>query len=792
MTGVRGFIVDETYRTEGDGVNVYLFGRLENGESFCAISAFALYFCIRAEDEAKAKKLTGGIPVTFEAVEWRSMEEESLVKITTRNPKDIPTLRKAFEEHKIPTFEADIRVTQRFLMDRGVLRSVLISGEYTKGTSVDRVYREPVLMPTEWYPTLRTLSFDIETSMDAKRLLSISLVCRDPNRERAEVLFVGDPKQTLNNARIIPDEKAALVAFRDAVIEIDPDIITGWNSIDFDLAVLREMFAKHGVLFRFGRADWDCALRLESSFFKESVAEVPGRQVLDGIQMLKLNFIQLESYKLGEAAKALVGSDKLIEGPNKVKAIADAHRDDPQLLVDYNLKDSELVLDILAATNAVDIMLYRALLTGMPLDRVRGSIASFDSLYLRELRARGYVAPSSHFADKDESIKGAYVMDSKPGVYDYVAVCDFKSLYPSLMRTFNIDPLAFARGKRLSAHTKKPHITSPNGAVFDASETGILPGMLKRLWDARDDAKRRKDARASFAIKILMNSFFGVLASPACRFFSLDMANAITAFSRETIQSSMAEITKMGQEVIYGDTDSVFIDTKASSEEEAIRIAQNIAVRINAFHKENIKRDYDRESALELQAEKVFVHFLMPKVRGKEEGAKKRYAGMVRRDGELKLEATGMEIVRRDWTELAKDFQKELLRLVFAKDPDVERYIKKLVEDLKSGKKDADLVYRKAARKEIEGYTKTTPPHIKAARLLAEAGVEMESNIVEYVMTVDGPYPVQLQEKAPKKLDYDSYIEKQVRPIADAILSFYDASFDDMIKGAKQQTLFGY
>ncbi len=789
---MRGFIVDETYRIEDNGVNVYLFGRLENGESFCAISAFAPYFCIRKEDQENATKLNGGIPIAFEEVDWKSMDEEPLVKVTTKIPKDVAVLRKSFEERKIPCFEADIRFTQRFLIDRNILRSLVIKGDYAKGDTVDRIYREPELAPSDWYPTLRVLSFDIETSMDAKRLLSISLVCRDPGHERSEVLFVGEPKKELKHARIVPDEKAALEAFRDAVIEIDPDIITGWNTIDFDLAVLREMFAKHKVPFRFGRTDWDCALRLESSFFKESVAEVPGRQVLDGIQMLKLNFIQLESYKLGEAAKALVGAQKLIGETGKGKAISDAYRDDPQLLVDYNLKDSELVLDILKATNAVDIMLNRALLTGMPLDRVRGSIASFDSLYLRELRALGYVAPSAHFAEKDEGIKGAYVMDSKPGVYDYVAVCDFKSLYPSLMRTFNIDPLAFARGKRLSAHTRKKHVTSPNGAVFDASETGILPGMLKRLWEARDDAKRRKDTRASFAIKILMNSFFGVLAAPACRFFSLDMANAITAFSREAIKSSMAEITAMGHEVIYGDTDSVFVNTKASSEEEALRIAADIATKITAFQREKIKKGYDRESYLELQAEKVFVHFLMPKVRGSEEGAKKRYAGMVCRDGELKLEATGMEIVRRDWTELAKDFQKELLRLVFAKDPDVERYIKKLVDDLKSGKRDADLIYRKAARKEIEGYTKTTPPHIKAARLLAKAGIEMESNIVEYVMTVDGPYPVQLQEKAPKKLDYDSYIEKQIRPIADAILSFYDASFDDMIKGAKQQTLFGY
>ena len=789
---MRGFIVDETYRVEDGKANVYLFGRLENGESFCTINAYEPYFCIREEDRTKTERLKTPVAFTLSETSWRSMEDEPVARVALTDPRDVPTLRKLFEDHKIACFEADIRFTQRFLMDRSLLRTVHIDGEHERGAQVNRVYREPVLKTADWSPSLRVLSFDIETSMDAKRLYSVSLVCRDPGHERNEVLIVKPDGTRLARARVFPDEKSLLEAFRAAVIETDPDIITGWNTIDFDLAVLREKFAKHNVPFRFGRMDWDCTLRIESSFFKESVAEVPGRQVLDGIQMLKLNFIQLESYKLGEAAKSLVGDDKLITGTgNKGAEIQDAYEKHPQHLVDYNLKDSALVLDILDKTDAVGIMLRRALLTGMPLDRVRGSIASFDSLYLRELRARGFVAPSGRFAEKEEGIKGGYVMDSKPGVYDYVAVCDFKSLYPSLMRTFNIDPLAYARGKRLGPHSRKPHITSPNGIVFDASEEGILSGMLKVLWDARDDAKRRKDKTSSFAIKILMNSFFGVLASPACRFFSLDLGNAITAFARETIQGTIREIERTGYRVLYGDTDSVFIDTKAASEKEALAIATRIARDINGILRDRIRKEHDRESALELQADKVFVHFLMPKVRGKEEGAKKRYAGMIRKGDALELDVTGMEIVRRDWTELAKSFQRELLELVFEK-KEPEGYIKRFVEELKAGRKDAMLVYRKAARKELEGYTKTTPPHVKAARLLEKEGIPMESNIIEYVMTADGPYPLQLQERKAKMIDYEHYVEKQIRPIADAILSFYDASFDDIIKGAKQHTLFGY
>jgi DNA polymerase-2 len=789
---MKGFIVDETYRIEHGKAFVYLFGRLENGESFCTISYMRPHIFIRKDDLARAKKLPATIPYVAEETKLKTMQEEPLVRLVYDIPKDTVPLRKLFEEHKIKCCEADIRFTQRFLMDNGILRAVEIEGSHESGLPwVHRIYKEPKLTPCAWYPKLRVLAFDIETSPDAKRVYSISLACRDSGSERNEVLIVTD-RDDLKHARAFADEKSMLEQFRREIISCDPDIITGWNAIDFDLSVLRERFKEHNIPFRMARQDWDCQLRIESSFFKDSTAEFPGRQMLDGIALLKLNFISLDNYKLATAARVLLGEKKLIEGQNKGHDIERAYRKDQQKLVDYNLKDSTLVLDILDKTNSIDIMLNRTLLTGMSLERVRGSIASFDSLYLRELRARGYVAPSAAFAEKEEGISGGYVKQSVPGIYDWVVVCDFKSLYPSIMRTFNIDPLAFERGKDAKDPTNKHKwIVAPNGVVFDARE-GILPELLQRLWDARDQAKKRKDQRASFAIKILMNSFFGVLASPVCRFFSMDMGNAITGFARHIIQLSIQKIEEMGYKVIYGDTDSCFIHLPGANAQEAERQGKQIARKITQFHKEYIAKEYHRESYMELELDKVFIRFIMPRVRGSEEGAKKRYAGIALQGDKKELIVVGMEFVRRDWTNLAKAFQEKMLTMVFAHE-NPEQFIRSFAKDLRAGKHDDLLIYHKAVRKELEGYTKTTPPHVKAARILEEHGKKLSSNIIEYAMTDKGPWPLDLmKEEGAPKLDYDHYVDKQLRPIADAILCFYDTSFDDVVKGSKQTKLGGY
>lgn len=773
---MRGFIVYPTYKMEDDKAYVYLFGRLENGESFLTIHYFKPYFFIKKSEVKKAEELEAG---TFEVVttHFKNFNNEPLAKIVLNLPKNVPKLRDAFESSGIKTYEADIRFAYRFMMDHQLKGVMEIEGGYEKGELVNRIYKEPKIKHGELYDVkLKVVSIDIETSMNTQEIYSISFYTDEFKKVFVVHKDTNSTHTKLNHALSFPDEKAMLEAFQKKVIELDPDIITGWNCIDFDMRVLKERFQHYKIPLRIGRIDWECKLRIESAFLRESSADVPGRQVLDGIHLLKNSFIKLEDYKLDTAAKAFLGKQKKFQFDKKEKfqAIDTLYKTDLQALVDYNLLDAELVYYILTEKHLIELTIRRSILTGMPLDRVSAAIASLDSLYLRETAKLGYACSTSVYTESEERIKGGFVMSSQPGIYEYITVLDFKSLYPSIIRTFNIDPLCFS---------PEGDIVAPNGAKF-INKDGILPKLIQQLWEQRDVAKKKKDEYASFAIKITMNSLFGVLANPNCRFYSLDMANAITHFGQMIVKDAATEVTKMGYNVIYGDTDSIFIESKATSIEEAEEIGNKIQKYINEYFKTRVKKEYKRTSFLELEFDKVYKKFLMPKIRSQETGAKKRYAGLLLDDHHEKIEVVGMEAVRGDWTELAKKFQMELLNRMF-QNKDVKEYIKTLVHDLKKGKYDELLVYKKSIRKELKEYTKTTPPHVKAARQLEG----LDGNVIAYVQTVKGPEPIQ---KLKSAIDYGHYIEKQLKPIADSILVFQNLSFDDLVKGHAQKNLFEY
>ncbi|MCU0642122.1 MAG: hypothetical protein MUF61_00900 [archaeon] len=345
---------------------------------------------------------------------------------------------------------------------------------------------------------------------------------------------------------------------------------------------------------------------------------------------------------------------------------------------------------------------------------------------------------------------------------------------------------------------EKNAIESPNHEFFKNTD-GILPEIIKRLHISREKAKKEKRELASYAIKTIMNSFWGVLASPNCRYFNLGMGNAITGFARWIIQTTAQEVEKKGYKVIYQDTDSTFIETKLDKE-KANELGKDIENHINHFYRDYIKEKFSRHSYLELQFDKQFISMIIPATRSslkkakdaeetesgsgekEEKAAKKRYAGLVEKNGKEELEITGMEAIRGDWTEAAREFQKEILMKLFHKEP-LEQFIKAYIKRIESGKLDSQLVYRKSLRKPLEEYTKTTPPHVKAARLLDS----IESSIIEYYITEAGPEPLQ---KLKHKLDYKHYIDKQIAPIANQILALLGKSLEDIKETSKQKKLF--
>jgi DNA polymerase-2 len=564
------------------------------------------------------------------------------------------------------------------------------------------------------------------------------------------------------------DERALLRAFSSRVQAIDPDILTGWNVVDFDLRVLDARARALGVPFQLGRVDGPLLLRRDPGFARLWRADMPGRQVLDGIALVRDAFIQLEDYRLETAARTLLGRGKKIDAAaeDRGQEITRLHREDPQALVEYNREDARLVLDLIRQEELVELAIERSLLTGIQLDRVGASIASFDLLYLPELRRRGVVAPSVQTERKSVRVTGGMVLEPKSGLYRHVAVYDFRSLYPSLIRTFHLDPFAHA-------HPGPSPIRAPNGACF-SREAAILPGILERFFDHRQAARDRGDRHADLAIKILMNALFGVLGAAACRFFDAEVANAITGFGHRILGWTRDEFEAQGYRVLYGDTDSVFVEMGSmKSERDPHERARELRESVQRRIVERVGREYAVVPRLELELERVYERFLLPRVRGGQSGSKKRYAGLV--GGEV--DVVGLEAVRRDWPAIARRCQRGLLSLLFSDRP-VAPFLRELVDRVRAGDLDEELVIRKGIRKEaLERYTSQTPPHVRAAR---KAGRPV-GRVVRYLITHTGPEPVFPGEPLPEHIDREHYVEKVLRPIADSILPHVGLSFDEVL-----------
>jgi DNA polymerase-2 len=450
---------------------------------------------------------------------------------------------------------------------------------------------------------------------------------------------------------------------------------------------------------------------------------------------------------------------------NKVEEIERLFNEDKKTLAEYNLKDTLLVTDIFRKSALIELSVRRSQLSGLLMDQLGMMTAAFDHFYLPKLHRAGYVAPNVKDLEITDHAAGGYVMDPMPGIYDDVIVLDFKSLYPTIIQTFKIDPLS-----RLLSDIDT--IESLNGYKFSASQH-FLPDFITELMGQRNIAKTKNDNQLSQAIKILMNSFYGVMGSFGCRFYHPHLPTAITGTGHRLLLGSKDHLAENGYDVVYGDTDSLFIKLRVGEGDEAGEHGRRLANELNEYWNEKIENEFGLKSFLELEYEKYYRKFIITPARGSEAGAKKRYAGLLVNNGEEKLEFVGLEFVRSDWTQLAKEFQVELYTRVFHKE-EIEDWLKDIVSKVKNGEFDDKLVYRKRLRKDVEDYTKNVPQHVKAARLLGET-----SGTVYYVITKRGPIPIELKHN---DIDYRHYIEKQLKPIADSVLSLLGHSFNSIIE----------
>ncbi|NPA86224.1 MAG: hypothetical protein GXO42_02410 [bacterium] len=812
------YIVDATYTTtDAKEPVIHLFCRGEDGNSYQVdVKGFRPYFFVPKDAAVPNDPRI----LSVENTPYKNLAGKEVKKITVRVPADVKELRNSFSE----TYEADIVFVKRFLFDKGIFGWIkrpegsLMPGTLTKyRVSLYQERLEPA--QCEKLPTkLRVAAIDIECRNPPNKfpdprsdpIISVALVIEE-NGELQRYFFVWHerPERFKQAAKeqdgvqvfAFSDERIMLAELKKFIWAKDIDVFLGWNSTKFDYPYLVLRMKKLGIEPLLGRIN-------KPPKVSEKAIEIPGRAFLDLLEMLKLLGERFENWKLDTVAKAVLGYGKVeIEhaGTSIVRMWEEA---DPQF-IEYNVMDAVLVYEMNKVKRALDAFLMQAIVGGVFVYDVRKKTAIFDSLVLREARKRGLVLPTKKNVEKGYKYSGARVIEPVKGLHKYVAYLDFESLYPNIMITFNV-----------SFDTKDPNgeIVAPDTGVrfrHPSKGLGIVPSLEKYLLQRRKEAKKLKKEYKKLAeqeqdpakkqeykwlaeyydvlqlaFKLIANSFYGAMGYERNRVFDVDVAESITAFGRYLNWYTEMLARSWGYEVVYGDTDSIFIKTGASNLQEAFDIANNIASRLNEQYVKHIDEKWHISKeycTINIKVEGVFERILFS-------GVKKRYVGIFYEDpnGKPKLEIKGFETKRTDWSPLAQLLQK--LAAEYALQEKIEEFkkvLKDYIDRMFRGELKNMLVIYKQITKDPKEY-KSMPPHVRAYLKAKSMGKRVfVGDKIGIIKTTKDWEPVIDPEDLERinNIDYQYYIEKQIKPAVERILAAFNLKFEDVYEGRKQTTL---
>ncbi|HFD3845616.1 TPA: DNA polymerase II [Serratia marcescens] len=783
MTALQqGFLLTRHWRDTPAGTEVEFWLATDAGPRQLRLPPQTSVAFIPAEQKPRAELLLREErQVELKPLALTDFHHRPMLGLYCRQHRQLIKLEKLLREGGVTLYEADIRPPERYLMERFITAPVWFNGQCNGDGPLLNGQMKPA---PDYRPTLRLVSLDIETTAHGE-LYSIALEgCGQRQVYMLGPANGGDAPLDFDLEYCV--SRPQLLERLNAWLERhDPDAIIGWNLVQFDLRVLQKHAERYQIPLRLGRGgnllEWREHGFKQNHFF----AAAAGRLIIDGIEALKSATWNFPSFSLEYVSQALLGEGKAIDNPYQRMAEIDRRfAEDKPALARYNLKDCELVTRIFAKADLLNFLLERATVTGLAADRSGGSVAAFSHLYMPRMHRLGFVAPNLGEQPEEHS-PGGFVMDSRPGLYDSVLVLDYKSLYPSIIRTFLIDPVGLVEGMRHPSDADS--VPGFRNARFSRSKH-CLPAIVEQIWQGREAAKRQHNKPLSQALKIIMNALYGVLGSSGCRFFDPRLASSITLRGHEIMRQTRELIEAEGYQVIYGDTDSTFVWLKQPhDEQQAAQIGRALVQRVNAWWQQHLQQQFGLENALELEFETHYSRFLMPTIRGAEQGSKKRYAGLIARaGGEEEMVYKGLETVRTDWTPLAQQFQQQLYQRIFKRQP-YQDYVRDYVGKTLNGDFDDQLVYRKRLRRKLDDYQRNVPPHARAARIADDYNRSQGRPLqyqnggwISYVMTVAGPEPLETRHSP---IDYQHYLERQLQPVADAILPFLHDDFTTLVTG---------
>jgi DNA polymerase elongation subunit (family B) len=804
-------LLDADYTMQENSGVVLLYCKDEKGRTILLKdNKFKAYFYIlpkkKKENEAKKrlekldeKKVgTKILKVQIENKMWQN-KETKIIKITVENPRRLHDVRDAIKELDCieDTFEYDIPFYKRYIIDNQLQPMGWIEAEGKEKDSDSPIYKiievdsvKPSDKRTE--TKFKVLAFDTEwvDQNNKSVLIMLSLAGNDGYKKVLTTHEWGDKP---NYVESLEDEKELILRFMQIVRERDPDFIVGYNSDGFDIPKLKEKATELKISLKLGR---DNAPVYVVQRGRISSAKTKGRvhiDIFDFVYRILGQTMKSEVLTLDEVSQEMLGVGKK---NMKYKDMVEIWKEkrDLERLAEYNLWDSEITLKLSHLILPQIFALSRT--TGqLPFDAARYSYSQLvESFFIQRAFVDNVLIPNRPKTDEIERrrlqppYKGAVVIEPIKGIHQNVLVFDFRSLYPTIIVTHNIDPWTF----EFSPCKKKVEVPEAKW-FFCADKKGFIPKHLEEIIKKRIEVKKelrkvRKDSEEhmkldneQFALKTLANATYGYFAYAGAKWYRRECGSSAASFGRYYITSVVEEAKKNGFEILYGDTDSLMIRfTEKTSPEKLYSIGEKFAKIVNR----------KLPGTIELEFRDLYQGGIFVSKQSGDVGAKKRYALV---DFKGNLEIRGFETVRRDWCELSKKIQRDVL-VTILRDRDPEKAIqlvRDVINKIQNGEVNIeDLAIFEQITRPLGQY-RAIGPHVMAAQKARERGKPIgEGTVIAFVIT-KGKGSISeraepLEDVKSNQYDPDYYVEHQILPASMRVLKALGYSADE-VKGGKIQ-----
>lgn len=768
------WLLDINYETIKGKPEIHLWGIDEKDRRVLLIDKrYAPYIYVVSKYNEKDRleeiqKLINGTKDISKFIDKIAYEKKRLLGKETNTLKIILNTAEANDINKISKlikkinevddiYEEDIRFSMQYLYDNEVIPScwhkAKVRESELKEARVDKAYEVEDIQAIE------------EKELPNFKIMSILTLAYNPasipNPQQDPLIAIAISRND-GKSLVLQDydgDKNILNKFINELFTYDPDIIFGYDCNRRDWLYLLGRAKQNNLKLAIDRMEYEPHPSLYGHISITGRSNIDLVNFSEEIPEIKINTLEnvAEYLKIEQKYKKI---DEL-----KINDLA-ASEDGRKELQSILKEKVELISRV--GSEFLSYAIEMSKLVGIPLDTVGAAAAGYrvENYIVRYAKKLNEIVPK-HKEIKYQKYVGGLVLSPQRGLHNNIAVMDFKSMYPNLMIMYNLSPDTYT--EKINKGEEDKYWRSPTtGYYFKKQPEGFYKKLLIDLINSRQKVKEEKNKvdphsiyfklldSAEKAIKILTNACYGYAGWLAARWYSKPVAESAADFGRESIQQAISLAKELNLKIIYGDTDSIFVSYEP---DKLIKLTEKI----------------NQELKLEIKIDKIYKKVFFTE-------AKKKYVGLTE---EGFLDLVGIEAVRGDWAQIAKEIQMEILKKILIEESEegAIEFVKSKIEDLKKLRiKLSDLIIWKSLTKPIEKY-EVNAPHVSAAKKLKEQGYRPTlGHKIGYII-IKGKG--RLFEKAVpynmttlNDVDIDYYIENQILAAAMRILQEFGISKD--------------